>query len=225
MIGQCPNTPIGSISIFTLQFGLIHPKPTITEGGEEWANSVIRRFLRLAFHNSRRARGARAGGARGAFRGFRAFHFRTPGTGARRAFTLGFVALRAIQNNRLGLGDAGLQDIVAQVRDRRDLALQHIVAQVRANRAGRDRAFEDILGHVGFAARRARRADGAGLGLRAAARPAASTSATLQGPAGLESLVARGFCGTECPLQDHTERNPYQENGCQMVKSQLHLLY
>ena len=90
----------------------------------------------------------RARCGRGALGRLRALNLRATRSRARRGLTLGLVALTAIHNDRLRLGNRGLENIVTQIRDRRALRLQHILAQVWHGRARRNCALEHILAHI-----------------------------------------------------------------------------
>jgi len=102
-------------------------KCTITQGGQEGTHTILRGRLRLAFHHSRWAGLTRAGGRRRADCRSRTFDFGASGSRARRAFSRGLIALGAIQDDRLGLRNRGLQNIVAQIGNRRHLRFQNIL--------------------------------------------------------------------------------------------------
>ena len=130
-------------------------KPPVTERRQEGSHPVVQRGLRLALDNCRGARRPRARRARRAFRRRRALDFRAAGARARRAISLGLVALGAIEQNRLRLRNGRLENIIGKVRNGRDLRLENVLPQIRQRRARRNRRLENVLGHVGFSARRA----------------------------------------------------------------------
>jgi len=96
--------------------------------------------------------GARS--SRGAGGGSRTFHLGATGSWARWAFSLGLIALGAIQNHRLGLRNRRFENIVTQVRNRRHLRFQDILAQIGYLGARRDRALKNIATHIWLSARR-----------------------------------------------------------------------
>jgi hypothetical protein len=114
---------------------------------------VIR--LRLALDRRGRAdrTGARCG--RRAALGRRALDFRAAGTRARRALARILFAGGGVNDDRLLLGDAALQHVLAEIRHRGALGLQHILAEVGRGAARRDGRLQNILAHIGLRTRRA----------------------------------------------------------------------
>jgi hypothetical protein len=100
----------------------------------------------MAFDNGGGANLAGARGRWGAFGGGRTFDFRASRTRAGGAFTLGLITLGAIEENGLRLGNGGLEDIVAQIGNRRYFALQDVVAQIRTGGARWHRRLQNISG-------------------------------------------------------------------------------
>jgi hypothetical protein len=134
---------------------LVPTKPIKVQRSQEWTYIIFHRGLCLTLHNRRWADLARARGRGRAFGGGRTLDLRATRTRAGRAFTLGLITLGAIQKNRLGLGNRRLQNIVAEIRNRRHLTLQNIVAQIRTGGARGDRRFQNIPRQIRFSARRA----------------------------------------------------------------------
>jgi hypothetical protein len=112
-------------------------------------------FLGFAANLCRRAYRARARSRRRALGGRRALDLRATRTRAGRAFTRLILARTTINDDRLRLGDAALEHILAKVRNRRALRLQHVLAEIGHLRAGRNCALQHILAEIGFTARRA----------------------------------------------------------------------
>jgi hypothetical protein len=134
---------------------LVPTEPIKVQWSQEWTYIIFYRRFRLTLHDRRWADLARARGRGRAFGGGRTLDLRATRTRAGRAFSLGLITLGAIQENRLGLRNRGLQNIVAKIRNRRHLALQNIVAQIRTGRARGDRRFQNIPRQIRFSARRA----------------------------------------------------------------------
>ena len=134
---------------------LVPTKPIKVQRGQEWTHIVFHGGLCLTLDDRRWADLARARGRGRAFGGGRTLNLGTAGTGAGRAFTFGLITLGAIQENRLGLGNRRLQNIVAQIRNRRHLTLQNVAAQIRTGGARGDRRFQNIPTQICFSARRA----------------------------------------------------------------------
>jgi hypothetical protein len=105
-------------------------------------------FRCRALHLGRRAFGASTWCARRAHSRLRALHFRAAWARAWRAFTRRLRALRAVQDDRLLLGNGRLEHILTEVRDRWTFSLQHILTEIRLGWAWRNGRLEDILGHV-----------------------------------------------------------------------------
>jgi len=132
---------------------LISPKPIKVQRSQEWTHIVFHRRFCLTLDDRRWADLARARGRRRALGGGRTLDLGAAGTRARGAFTLGLITLGAIQEDRLGFGNRGLQNIVAEIRNRRHLTLQNIVAQIRTGGARGDRRFQNIPRQIRFSAR------------------------------------------------------------------------
>ena len=116
----------------------------LAQGCKVRANQLLIRgdnVFCLTFHYSRGTSGPWTRGTSRTLGGRRALDLRAPSTRARRALSLRLLALRAIENDWILLGNRALQDIIAEVRDGRALALQNVVAQVRASRARRNGAL------------------------------------------------------------------------------------
>ena len=111
------------------------------------------RLIRLARHLLRRADRARARRRRRAGLLRRALHRGAARTRARRALTRILLTTAIVNDDRLLLRDARLQDILAQIRNRRALRLQHVVRQIRACARRRDAGLEHILRVVHLTAR------------------------------------------------------------------------
>ena len=107
---------------------LIPTKPIEVQRSQKGTHIVFHRSLCLALHDRRWADLTGARGRGRAFGGSRTLNLRAAGARARRAFSLGLIALGAIQENRLGPGNRRLQNIVAQIRNRGHFALQNVVA-------------------------------------------------------------------------------------------------
>jgi hypothetical protein len=106
------------------------------EGGKVGPYStIIAGFFSSALHDRIRALGSRTGRTRLTCSRLRALDLGTTCTRARRAETLRFTALTAIQDDRLLSRNRGLEHIVAQIRYRRTLSLKHVLGQVRLSRA------------------------------------------------------------------------------------------
>lgn len=148
---------------------LVHAKATITERRQEWTHT-IHRFFRLTLDNCGGAGRPGARRARGALGRRSAFDLGTSGSRARRTLPLGLVTLGTIQENRLGLGNRGLQDIVAEIRYRRHFCLENIIPHIGNGGAGGDGRLKNILGHVWLTARRAGGAQRSGIRSVTAAR-------------------------------------------------------
>jgi hypothetical protein len=113
----------------------------------------MRGCLRLTFYHGRwtdltRARCRRRTACRS-----RTFDFGATGPGARWALPLGFIALATIQDDRLGLRDRGLENIVAQIGHRWHLRFKDIISQIGNLGARGHCALEDIAAHVGLPTR------------------------------------------------------------------------
>jgi hypothetical protein len=139
--------------IFMSENHLVPPEPIKVQWSQEWTYIIFHRCFRLTLHYCRWADLARARGRRRALGGGRTLDLGATRTGARRALTLGLITLGAVQKNRLGLRNRGLQNIVAQIRNRRHLTLQNIVAQIRTGGARGDRRFQNIPRQIRFSAR------------------------------------------------------------------------
>jgi hypothetical protein len=100
-------------------------------------------------HRTRARRRWRALGRR------RALDLRTTRTRAGRTLTRLVLTGTAINDDRLGSRNTALEDILAEIRDRRALRFEHILAQIGHLRARRDCTLQDILAEVGFTTRRA----------------------------------------------------------------------
>jgi hypothetical protein len=98
-------------------------KPRHREGGEVRADAVVIHLLCLALDLRLGASSTGARGTRRALRGLGALDLGAAGTGARRALTLGGLALAAVQDDGLLLGDGRLEDVVAEIGDRGTLGL------------------------------------------------------------------------------------------------------
>lgn len=122
---------------------------------QEWTHS-LRRLLRLALDHRRRAHGSRARGRRCALGRWRALDFRATGSRARRALTCRLLAHTVINDDRLRLRDATLQNVLAQIRNRRALRLQHIQRHIRCSSARRHLRLQNVLAHIRFNRTRAR---------------------------------------------------------------------
>jgi len=90
------------------------------------------RVLGLALDCLRRTGHTRAGRRLGADCGSGALHIGAARARAGRALTTLTLASAAINNNRLRLGYAGLENIIAQLRYRRALRFQHVLTHIRA---------------------------------------------------------------------------------------------
>jgi len=86
----------------------------------------------------------RARGRRGALGGGRTLDLRAARTRAGRAFSLRLITLGTIQEHRLGPRNGRLQNIVAQIRNRRHFTLQNVVAQIRTRGTGGNRRLQNI---------------------------------------------------------------------------------
>jgi hypothetical protein len=98
-------------------------------------------ILSLALDNCRRAHLTGARGWWWALGRFSALDLGATRARARRALTLGFVALAAVQNCWHWLRNRALQYIVAQIWNWRAFRLEHILAQIRLRRARGDGGF------------------------------------------------------------------------------------
>jgi len=94
-------------------FYLRRSKSCHIERSKEWADRRLCRFLRLTLNNCRRADRSWARGRRWAFRRRRALDDRATRARAWRAFARFSLTLAVVNNDRLGLGDTALQDILA----------------------------------------------------------------------------------------------------------------
>jgi hypothetical protein len=94
----------------------------------------------------------RAGRRRRTGCGSRTFDFGASGSGARGAFSRGLITLGAIQDDWLGSRNRGLQNIVAQIGNRRYLRFQNILTHIGHLRARRNCALENIAAHIGLPA-------------------------------------------------------------------------
>jgi hypothetical protein len=135
---------------------LIPTKPIKVQRGQERTHVIFHRSLCLALDNRRWAdlTGARGRG-RALGRG-RTLDLGTARTRAGWAFSLGLITLRAIQEHGLRPGDRRLQNIVAQIRNRRNFTLQNVVAQIRTGGTRGNRRLQNIPRQVWFSARGAR---------------------------------------------------------------------
>ncbi len=134
-------------------------KPRHREGSEVRADAVVIHLLGLALDLRLGASSAGTRSTRRALRGLGALDLGAARTGARRALTLGGLALAAVQDDGLLLGDGRLEDVVAEVGNGRALGLQHVVAEFGARLARGHRRLQDIQTHIGHLCGRARRAD------------------------------------------------------------------
>jgi hypothetical protein len=132
---------------------LISPKSIKVQRSQEWTYIIFHRGLCLTLHDRRWAHLARARGRRRALGGGRTLDLGATGTRAGRALSLGLITLGAIQENRLGLGNGRLENIVAQIRNRGHLTLQNVVAHIRTGGARGNRRFQNISRQVWFSAR------------------------------------------------------------------------
>jgi hypothetical protein len=132
------------------------------EGCEVGAHTVIVDFLCLALDLRLGAGGAGTGRAGGALRRLGALDLGAAGARARRAVALRGLALAAVKDDGLLLGDGRLEDVVAEIGHGRDLGLEDVVAEVGNGRARRDGRLEDIAAHVDLLRGRAGRAYRAG---------------------------------------------------------------
>ncbi len=114
-----------------------------------------RRLICLARHRLRRADRARARRRLGARLLRRAGDRGATRARARRALARILLATAIVDDDRLLLRDARLQDILAEIRHRRALRLEHVVRQIRARRRGRDARLQDVLRVIHLTARRA----------------------------------------------------------------------
>ena len=158
------NSYIGMLTLFLYNIILLHnlqrrPKAHI-QRRQVRAHRRRRRLIRLARHLLRRAHRARARRRRRTGLLRRALHRGAARTRARRALTRILLTTAIVNDDRLLLRDARLQDILAQIRNRRALRLQHIVRQIRACARRRDAGLEHILRVIHLTARRADEAGG-----------------------------------------------------------------
>jgi len=127
----------------------------VAQRGQEWTHTIVWWSLCLALDHGRWADLPRTRCSRRATGRSRTFDFGATGPGARGALSLGLIALTAIQNDRLGLGNRGLENIVAQIRHRRHLRFKDIIGQIGHLRTRGHSALENIATHIRFSARRA----------------------------------------------------------------------
>jgi hypothetical protein len=97
------------------------------ERSQERTHRGLRGFLRLTLDNCRGAYRSRARGRRRALGRCRTLDNGAARARAWRALTRICLTLAVIDDYRLGLGNAALQNILAQVRNRRALSLQHVI--------------------------------------------------------------------------------------------------
>ncbi len=108
------------------------------EGCEVGAHTVVVDFLCLALDLRLGAGGAGAGRAGGALGRLGALDLGAAGARARRAVALRCLALAAVEDDGLLLGDGRLEDVVAEIRHRRNFRLEDVVAEVGNGRARRN---------------------------------------------------------------------------------------
>lgn len=136
---------------------LVLSESTEGERGEERTHILVRRLLRhaLDLRRGRRADRTRARSRRRALWCGRAHDIGATRSRARRALAALLLTRTVVDDHRLLLRDAALQDVLAEVSGRRALGLQHVLAHIGTCGRRRDCALKDILAQVGFSAGRA----------------------------------------------------------------------
>jgi hypothetical protein len=119
------------------------------QGGEEGADGRRRGFLGLAFHNLFRAGRALARRASRTYGGRGAFHFGATRARAGGAFAAVLSAGGIIHDDRLGIGNGTLEDVLGKIGGGRALGLQHVIRHLGASRRGWHGTLEDVFAHVG----------------------------------------------------------------------------
>ena len=123
---------------------LVPTKPIKVQRSQKGTHIVFHRGLCLTLHHRRWADLTGARGRRRTLGGGRTLDLGATGTGARGALSLGLITLGAIQEHRLGPRNGRLQNIVAQIRNRRHFTLQNVVAQIRTRGTGGNRRLQNI---------------------------------------------------------------------------------
>jgi hypothetical protein len=123
---------------------LIPTEPIKVQRSQKGTHIVFHRGLCLALDDCRWADLTRTRGRGRALGRGRTLDLGAARTRTGRAFSLGLITLRAIQEHGLGPRNGRLQNIVAQIRNRRHFTLQNVVAQIRTRGTGGNRRLQNI---------------------------------------------------------------------------------
>jgi len=140
---------IVAITAAAPKYSILLAELTEIQGGEEGTDGCRRGFLGLAFHNGFRAGRALARRASRTYGGRGAFHFGATRARAGGAFAAVLSAGGIIHDDRLGIRDGTLEDVLGKVGGGRALGLQHVARHLGASRRGWHGTFEDEFAHVG----------------------------------------------------------------------------